>query len=86
MENTSKFIISDDDLKRAINISDDLRIEPSLEELQLSPHHQSFFSYIFLKNSEIKARCKEMAEQIWNDYRGKKLTMVVITNGAFMFF
>jgi len=41
---------------------------------------------VLIPNGQIIDRCDQLAEQIFEDFRGKTLDIFVILNGAFQFF
>ena len=77
--------IPDEQLLKVIDIPESFK---GFDKMQFSiaPREQELIDCVLISNGQVLDRCDRLAEQIFEDYRGKVLDIFVILNGAFQFF
>ena len=80
-----EYTIPDEQLLNVINIPDTFQGFDK-NQFSIAPREQELIDCVLISNGQVLDRCDKLAEQIFDDYRGKVLDIFVILNGAFQFF
>ena len=69
------YVIPPDVRNRVIDIPNDFTGYDK-RDFELTDEESEMVQAVLIANDEIKARCADMAKQIFDDYKGKKLTIL----------
>ena len=80
-ERAKAYQLSDEVVSRGVYIQDGFAQDPKM--FQICDREREMIEKVLISAGQIKERCHRLAEQIFDDYKGKVVHVLVILTGAF---